>query len=119
MLKDWEYWTLTALAAGALALAILNVSLFQSNRTLQTDLALKQQFVQQSAKLQGLNNEIIRALAELSHRNQDAQVRALLSDNGVTFQAGQPGQPAPSGPGVQGDPSGPAASPAAPQSGVQ
>ena len=75
MLKKWEYWVVTSLAVLWLVLVVLNVTLGQGNRALQNEFSQQQQFVQQSAQLQGLNNEIIRALAELSHRNQDAAVR--------------------------------------------
>jgi hypothetical protein len=41
-----------------------------------------------------LNRELIRALAELAARNNDEQLRSLLSANGITFTVEQKPAPA-------------------------
>ena len=73
-----QYWTATALAGSCLALAAANVALSSMNRSLQGDVGVRQQYVQQSVQLEGLDREIVRALAELGARNNDQNVRALL-----------------------------------------
>ncbi len=85
-----QYWTLTVLAGVSLALAAANVALSSSNRGLQGDINVRQQYVQQSVQLEGLYREIIRALAELGARNNDQDVRALLQRHGISYTINPP-----------------------------
>ena len=80
-----QYGVLTALAGSCLVLAAANVALSSSNRGLQGDINVRQQYVQQSVQLEGLYREIIRALAELGARNNDQDVRALLQKHGISY----------------------------------
>lgn len=74
--------------ASLLTLAVVaNLSMVSLNRAKQNDIAQRAQFIQQSVALERLNQEIIRALAELAVRNQDRDVTALLNANGITFNA--------------------------------
>ena len=93
-----QYWTVTALAGSCLALAAANVTVSSMNRGLQGDVALRQQYVQQSIQLEGLYKEIIRALAELGARNNDQNVRALLQRHGISYTVNAPASPAPAAP---------------------
>lgn len=93
-----QYWTLTALAGSCLVLASANVALSSSNRGLQSDINVRQQYVQQSVQLEGLYREIIRALAELGARNNDQDVRALLQRHGISYTVNPPAGAAPSAP---------------------
>jgi uncharacterized protein YpmS len=85
MLKAWQYGTLSALALLALVLVIVNVALFSSNRTAQADVAGRQQFIQQSVQLETLYQQLVRSLAELSAKNNDAQLKSVLAAQGITF----------------------------------
>jgi len=85
VLNRWQYWLLTALAAFTMLIALLNAKLFVDNRSLQAEVADRQQFIQQSAQLQGLYSDIARALADLSARNNDQQLRRVLEARGITF----------------------------------
>jgi hypothetical protein len=85
MLKAWQYGTLSALALIALVLVIVNVALFSSNRTAQADVAGRQQFIQQSVQLETLYQQLVRSLAELSAKNNDAQLKSVLAAQGITF----------------------------------
>ncbi len=80
-----QYWTATAVACTGLLLATANVTLASLNRGLQSDIGVRQQYVQQSMQLEGLYREIIRALAELGARNNDQDVRALLQRHGISY----------------------------------
>jgi hypothetical protein len=93
-----QYWTLTALAAGCLVMAGANVALSSSNRGLQGDINVRQQYVQQSVQLEGLYREIIRALAELGARNNDQDVRALLQKHGISYTVNPPAAAGAAGP---------------------
>ncbi len=72
---------------GALCLAVLgaNVTLALLNKLAQGEVAMRQQYVQQSVQLEGLYREIVRALAELGARNNDEGVRAMLQRHGISY----------------------------------
>jgi hypothetical protein len=94
-----QFWIATALAALALPLLIINITLVTLNRGQQAEIGQRQQFVQQSVQLEGLYREIVRALAELGARNNDEAVRGLLARHGITYTVNAPAgnAPAPSG----------------------
>lgn len=85
-----QYATVTTLAALGLLLVTADVTLASLNRGLQSDIALRQQYVQQSVQLEGLYREIVRALAELAARNNDEAVRAMLQRHGITYSVAPP-----------------------------
>ena len=80
-----QYWIVNALAAVCLLALGSNIWLTTANKSAQTDLALRQQYVQQSVQLEALYRDLIRALAELSARNNDADVKAMLARHGITY----------------------------------
>ncbi len=77
--------TLLSLLCAAAVAGIL--SLTALNRTAQSEVNVRQQFVQQSLQLETLYRDIVRTLAELAARNNDAQVRDLLARHGITYSA--------------------------------
>jgi type VI protein secretion system component VasK len=85
MLKPWQFGTLSALAVIALVLVIANVVLFSSNRAAQAEVAGRQQFIQQSVQLETLYQQMVHSLAELSAKNNDAQLKSVLAAQGITF----------------------------------
>lgn len=85
MLKDWQFGTLSALGVVALVLVIANIVLFSGNRSTQAEIAGRQQFIQQSAQLETLYQQMVRSLAELSAKNNDAQLKSVLAAQGITF----------------------------------
>lgn len=88
-----QYWIVTVIAALGLVATAVNMVLVTMNRGAQTELAQRQQFVQQSLQLESLYREIVRGLAELGARNNDEQVRALLQRHGITFTVNSPPTP--------------------------
>ncbi|MFT3819424.1 MAG: hypothetical protein QM750_17600 [Rubrivivax sp.] len=80
----------TVLALLALAAAVAIVGLGQHNAGLRRELAAQQQYVQQSVQLEGLYREMVRALAELSARNGDEALRALLQRHGINYNLQAP-----------------------------
>lgn len=85
-----QHGTLTALAAACLMLTGANMALSSGNRALQGDINQRQQYVQQSAQLEGLYREIVRGLAELGARHNDRDVRAMLQRHGITYTVNPP-----------------------------
>jgi hypothetical protein len=100
MVRSWQFWVLTTLAGLTIVAALVNARLFVGNRELQAAITSRQQFIVQSMQLQNLYTEIARALADLSARSNDDEIRALLQDRGITFTFTPPAAPAQ--PGKQG-----------------
>lgn len=90
MLKPWEFNLLTALGALALVLAGANAVLFTGNRATQNDVNSRAQFVQQSVALEGLYRDIVKALAELAVKNNDAQLLQMLAAQGINVSVNAP-----------------------------
>ena len=90
LLRDWKFSLVTAIALIGSILVLVNVSIHRANRTLQADVAQRQQFINQSIQLSRLNNEFIKALAQLSAETDDESIRQLLADQGVTFTVNPP-----------------------------
>ncbi len=98
MLRKTEFWILTLLAALGLLLAVGNMVMFGQNRQAQAEVNSRAQYIQQSAQLEPLYREIVKALADLSVRNNDGELRELLAKQGITVPANPPpagGAPAP------------------------
>lgn len=89
-----QHALLTLLGALALAAAATSIGLTQHNADLRLGIAGQQQYVQQSVQLEGLYRDMVRALAELSARSQDEQLRSLLQRHGITFNQNAPAAPA-------------------------
>jgi hypothetical protein len=68
--------------------------LFTSNRTAQTEMAGRQDYIQKSIQFEGLYREIAKALADLSIRNQDQDLRSLLAAHGISVTFPPPAAPA-------------------------
>lgn len=83
MLRTWQFSTLVTLAVAALLLAVGNGVLFTQNRVVQTEISARQQYVQQTVGLEGLYRDIVKALAELAVKNNDAQLLQMLSAQGI------------------------------------
>jgi type II secretory pathway component PulK len=87
MLNRWQFNVVVALAVVTLVLVIANMALFSRNRAQQEQISNRQLYVQQTAQLEGLYQQLIRAIAELSARNNDASLGAVLNRQGITFSA--------------------------------
>lgn len=94
-LGRWQSWV-TIGAAAACVLVLINIILFEINRSLQGEVNSRQQYIQQSVQLEALNREIVAAIANLAVRNKDDQLKAMLAQHGITINVGSPGSTAPS-----------------------
>jgi N-acetylglucosamine-6-phosphate deacetylase len=65
-------------------LVVVNMYLFAGNQGLQREVAERQQFITQSMQIQALAREIITALANLAAKNNDEQLKQMLSSHGIT-----------------------------------
>lgn len=96
MLARWQFWVTTVVALLVALAAGYDMMLFSQNRMAQAELARRAQYVQQSVQLEGLYRELVKALADLSVRNQDKALTDLLSTQGITLNG--PGAAAPATP---------------------
>lgn len=87
MLARWQFWVATIVAIVVAVLAGYDMMLFNQNRSTQAELARRTQYVQQSLQLEGLYREMVKALADLSVRNQDKALIDLLASQGITLNA--------------------------------
>ena len=85
VLARWQFWVTTVVALLVALVAGYNMMLFRQNRLAQAEFARRAQYVQQSVQLEGLYREIVKALADLSVRNQDKALTDLLASQGITL----------------------------------
>lgn len=90
MLSRSQFYVLTVLAVATLALVAINMVLFTRNRAQQTEVNNRQLYIQQTAQFEGLYQQLIRSVAELSARNNDAALGAVLAKQGITFNLSAP-----------------------------
>ena len=89
-LHSWQWWALTVCGVILLILIVTNMALFLGNRDKQININSRQQYIQQSLVLEGLNRDIINALANLAVRNKDGQIADLLTAHGISVTVSQP-----------------------------
>ena len=87
MLARWQFWVTTVVALVVAMLAGYDMMLYSLNRDTQAELARRAQYVQQSVQLEVLYREMVKALADLSVRNQDKALSDLLASQGLTVNA--------------------------------
>jgi len=91
MLRRGEYLLLTGGAVLLVLLSFCNIGLYYGNRSLQNDVTSRSQYIQASVQLQGLYQEMVKALADLSVRNSgDPELKDLLSRHGFNVVADRP-----------------------------
>lgn len=89
MLKRWQFWVLTVLALVQAALVGTNMALFGENRTLQAEVNQRAQLVQQATQFEQLTRDVALALAQLSARTNDPQIRNMLAGLGINVNLGE------------------------------
>ena len=87
-----KYWPhiITVAAAIAIVLLITDMVLVERNRILQAEVNSRAQFIQQTVQLEGLQREIVNAIANLAVRNKDEALKAILTQQGITINVNQP-----------------------------
>ncbi|MFA5041235.1 MAG: hypothetical protein WC464_06355 [Bdellovibrionales bacterium] len=69
----------------AFILLVVNISLANANRSLQNDLSKRQADIMQGQSLSQLNQALVRQIAEFSLKYDDAQLRNVLTEQGITL----------------------------------
>jgi len=84
-LTSTEYWVLVGLGIVAVVLVGLGISLAMLNAQVRQEVNERQQFINQSAQLGRLHNELVQGLANLSARSGDEALRSVLAKHGISF----------------------------------
>ena len=72
-------------------LVVVNMYLFVGNLRLQREVGERQQFITDTAQIQGIAKEIVTALADAATKNNDEQLKQLLTSHGIiTFPVNPP-----------------------------
>jgi hypothetical protein len=81
--------SIAATVVGVIALLLvgLNALMQLDNQTVQGEIQQRQAFINQSLQLARVSEALVRALAQASVVNQDAQVRDLLAHLGISVIA--------------------------------
>ncbi|MGH8317797.1 MAG: hypothetical protein ACREUL_07440 [Steroidobacteraceae bacterium] len=87
MLTRFHSRVLSAIGALCVLSVIANIVLSTANQGLQGQVNERTQYIQQSAQLQRLYAQMARALADLSVRNKDEQLTAVLTRQGIKVTA--------------------------------
>ena len=113
--KPWLHWTLVGMATLSLIFVIINLFLGHSIRSTQAEVNQRQQFINQSIRLNRINEGLIRLIAQTSISDNDDKLRDVLTRNGITVNrssnpSGAPATPSPApalAPGSSSAPSNP------------
>ena len=81
----WLYRLLVALSGITLVLVVVYIVLTQDNRSVQTEINQRQQFINQGIRLGRINDALIHILATTAVSNYDDKLRDLLAQNGITI----------------------------------
>ncbi len=76
----------TILAALVLVLVAVNILLVLGNQSIQAEVGDRQQFIAQAIQLEGLNRQVVGALANMALKTNDEQLKKLLAESGVSFE---------------------------------
>jgi hypothetical protein len=94
MLKRLQFWILCTLGAACLLAVGVNMALASADQGLRLRVAQRAQLIEQGATVAGLYRQMVQALAQLSVRNHDPRLQAVLARQGLQVRV----QPAVAGP---------------------
>jgi hypothetical protein len=90
MLRSLQYWVLSVVGAACLLLVLANIAITSKNQAIQLQVSQRGQYIQQTVQLQTLYQQIVHALADLSVRNKDEQLSAILARQGIHVTVNTP-----------------------------
>ena len=105
MLRNLQFWVLSVLGAACLAAVAVNMLLASGNQGLRLRVSERAQLIGRSATAAAVYRQMVQALAQLSVRNHDPQLQAILARQGLhvtvrpaAVQGGAERSPAPKPP---------------------
>jgi hypothetical protein len=96
--RSWMMLAPSVLAAFALVLGLYDLVLVMTNRHLRQQTIEQGQFLQQTAQLAGIRDNLVRLIARGAVEDNDLALRDLLTSNGYHIEAGNPAAGAPAAP---------------------
>jgi hypothetical protein len=84
--EKMPYWGSVFLSAAALVLVCVNIALSNSNHNLQLDVSQRQATLVSGQQLVQLNQSLMQVLAEDAVKNNDTQIRDLLTSQGLSLK---------------------------------
>ena len=78
--------SMTVAASLALLASVLAVGFLISNQSLRQEVAERQMIINQALTLSQVNSRLINSLATIAARDNDERLRAVLAQQGITFQ---------------------------------
>ncbi len=84
-LKDWKFWVSLVLVIGLMVVLFLNVRLAGENRAKLQEVTERQQFLSQTVGISQFSTQFIKGLARVAAETDDADIRRVLADHGITF----------------------------------
>jgi len=84
-MRRWQN-IITVAAAFGILLLLTNMVLVERTRILQAEVSSRAQYIQQTVQLEGLQRDLLNAVANLSVRNKDDALKAILTDQGITIK---------------------------------
>ena len=94
MVGLWLFRGATGLAAAALLLALISLALVLTNRSLLRQTDQQRDFLQQTVRLNSVNETLIRLIARAALDEKDQSLRDLLVSHGFHIQTEAPTAPA-------------------------
>ena len=82
----WLFRGTTVLAAAALLLALSSLGLVLTNRSLVAETDEQRAFLQQTARLNGVSETLVRLIAQAAVEHKDQQLRDILGHHGFRIQ---------------------------------
>jgi len=86
MNEKFLYWSSVMLGLAALVFLVTDIALFSGNRSLQTKISDRQTEIGRGTGLSQVNQALVQLLADASVKNNDAEIRTLLADQGITVK---------------------------------
>ncbi len=81
----WAYRVILALSGITLILVIVYLVISEQNRSVQSEINRRQQFINQSIQFGRVNEMLVRTLGSVAVSEKDDKLRELLAQNGITI----------------------------------
>jgi|GEM_PF-4598334 hypothetical protein len=86
-LPCWAYWASVFFGVLSVVLLLVNVSLSSALRSKQGGVAQRQSAISTGMQLAQFDQSVVKAIAESAIKNNDSQLRSVLSTEGITIKA--------------------------------
>lgn len=89
MAEKLTYWMTVFLSVISIVLLIGNIIMIETNHGLQDEATHRQSVINDGVKLTQFDQSLVNLLADLATKNDDRDIRALLTTQGITIAPAQ------------------------------